>query len=330
MPDIVDVACVALLLVLFQRALAVNGLAQRSQAGFLLLGVGQAGLALTFVSGENLGLLLLGAYLLGSGLRRLEHGPLEQAYLALATAMPVLALAGTLGLMLTLLSPPAALLIRRMDRRRRFTVDLLLLGFPLACTLLALGFMSWTTPGALPVATMPEQLAVPSNLSAWARLVSDRFLLPFVVIVALLLVAAPGQLLGSAHALRVLTLTIAGGSAFMSLLHVRPALGAVLALGAAIALLCAVSLIDAHARTKAAIGLVAALCGGWMLVVLKSPQFGIGPTILALWQDLAAASTGINRTDANLDEQSTVARPSTEHAAEADRKGAEPIHAPRD
>lgn len=329
-PNALDVACVALLLILFQRALAAKGLTARSQAGFLLLGLGQAGLVLTLVDSQSPGLLLPGTFVLGFGLSRLRRGSLEQAYLAVAAAMPALAFAGQLGLTLALLGLPAALLVRSTDRRRALSADLLLVGFPLACTLLALAFACWMAKKGFPAVTWLEEPAVLSGHSAWTKLVTHQLLLPFLFIAALLLLAAPGQLAGPAHALRVLSLAIAGGGALSSLLQAPPGLASILALGAAIALLCALTIIDANARTKAALGLAGALCGSWLLVFLSAPPFGIGSALLASWQGSARDGAGFSRSTTRLDEQGVFPHQDAEYLAQFDRKGAEPVHARQD
>lgn len=267
-----DFFCGAAVLLLFQRTLAAHGMTRLCQVLLLLLALGQAGLFLALGSARGLGVLLMGVYLLGFGLTRLERGPPEQAYLALALAMPLLALFGAFGVALTLSSFPAALILRHSDDRESFTADVLLAGFPLACTLLALAFLAWMATGKLTVFLPQGASAITSESHAWAQLMGGRFIAPFFVLALLLLIAAPAQIAKHARAIRMFSLSIASAGAFASLLDALPSPEPALILGTVIALLVCTTATAARKPARATLGLAVATVGGWLLVFLGSPH----------------------------------------------------------
>jgi hypothetical protein len=247
-------------------------MSQLCQALLLPLALGQVGLALALGSAQGLGVLLLGAYLLGFGLTRLERGPPEQAYLALALAMPLLALFGAFGIALAMASFPAALFLRHSRDRSRFAADVLLAGFPLACTLLALAFLAWMATGKLAVFLPQGASAITSESHAWAQLMGGRLIAPFLALALLLLIAAPAQIAEHTRAARMFSLSIASAGALASLLDAFPAPEPVLILGTAIALLVCTTSTAARKPARAALGLAVAMGGGWLIVFLGSPH----------------------------------------------------------
>jgi len=262
-----DLLCTTFLLLLFFRALAAQGLSRTWQTAFFLLALGQAGLAQAVSASQGLGVLLLGAWFLGFGLAWIERGPPEQAYLSLALAMPLLALFGAFGLSLAMVSFPAALYLRRPRERRSLAADALLAGFPLACTLLALAFLTWMTTGRLAAMPLQDASAITSLSHPWAKLMGGRFVAPLFVFAILLLVAAPAQLTKGAQAARIFSLVVAAAGAFASFLDALPVPMPVFIVGAISALLVPVATNAAKDPAKAALGLAAAMCGSWLLVL---------------------------------------------------------------
>ncbi len=250
-------------------------------------------------------MLLLGAWFLGFGLVRLERAPPEQAYLSVALAMPLLALFGAFGLSLALASFPAALHLRAPRERGGFTADALLAGFPLASTLLALAFLTWMTTGKLAAMPLQDLSAIASSSHPWAQLMGGRFIAPFLFFAILLLIAAPAQLGSRAHALRVFSLAVAAAGALASFLDALPAPAPVFIVAAAVALLVPVVTGAAENPAKAALGLAAAMCGGWLFVLVgsqldasraASPPVSRGSLIGSFAQVPVAGAWGVRET----------------------------------